>query len=65
MNKESLTKSYQVYPQAHFSDQFYLIIFQDVFFFTPKVSVHNFTDDVLASFASTLEELLAISESEC
>ena len=35
-------------------------------FFVPKASVHNFADDnTLASFASTLKELLPILESEC
>ena len=42
------------------------IFFNDVFFFIPKASVHNLLDDnTLASFASTLKELLPILESEC
>ena len=42
------------------------IFFNDFFFFLPKASVHNFADDnTLASFASTLYELLPILESEC
>ena len=59
MNKESLTRSYQVHPKA-------LIFFNDFFFFIPKASVHNFADDnTSASFASTLKELLPILESKC
>ena len=65
MNKASLTQSYQVYPKAQFLDQFYIIFFLTAFVFIPKVSVHNFADNTLASFASTLEELLPILESEC
>ena len=64
MNKASLTQSYQVYPKAQFSDQFYIIFFLTALVFIPKVSVHNFADNTLASFASTLEELLPILESE-
>ena len=57
MNKVSLTQSYQLYPKAQFLYQFYLIFFS---------TVHNFADDnTLASFASTLKELLPILESEC
>ena len=42
------------------------IFFNDLFFFIPEASVHNFADDnTLASFASTLKELLPILESEC
>ena len=42
------------------------IFFNDIFFFIPKASVHNFADDnTLASFASTLKEVLTILESEC
>ena len=44
----------------------YNILFNDFFFFISKTSVHNFADDnTLASFASTLKELLPILESEC
>ena len=48
-------------------EQFYLIFFfSNFFYFVPKASVHNFADeDTLASFASTLKELLSILESEC
>ena len=42
------------------------IFFNDFFFFIPRASFHNFADDnTLASFASRLEELLPILESEC
>ena len=42
------------------------IFFNNFFFFIPKASVHNFVDDnTLASFTSTLKELLPILESEC
>ena len=62
--KVSLTQSYQVYPKAQFSDQFFF--FNHFFFLIPKASVHNFADDnTLASFACTLKELLSILESEC
>ena len=41
------------------------IFFSDFLFFIPKASVHNFADNNnLASFASTLEKLLSILESE-
>ena len=65
-NKASLTQSYQMQPKAQFSDQFYLIFFSTTFFFfIPKASVHNFADDnTLSSFASTIEELVPISEQE-
>ena len=60
-----MTQSYQVYPKAQFSDQFHIFFFNDFFFFIPKASVHNFADDnTLASFASTLKELLPILELE-
>ena len=49
MNKESLTQSYQLYPRAQFSDQFYLMFFGKI---------------VLAKFASTLKNT-PILESEC
>ena len=49
-----------------FGPNLYNIFFNDFFFFIPKTSVHNFADDnTLASFASTLKELLPILESEC
>ena len=66
VNKASFRQSYQVYPKAQFSDQFYLIFFSATFcFLIPKASVHNFADNNnLASFASTLEKLLSILESE-
>ena len=36
------------------------------FFFIPKASLHNFVNDnTLASFTSTLKEILPILESEC
>ena len=42
------------------------IFFNNFFFFIPKASVHNFAvDNTLASFASTLKELMSILESEC
>ena len=42
------------------------IFSNNFFFFIPKASVHNFADDyTLASFASRLEELIPILESEC
>ena len=42
------------------------IFFKDFLFFIPKASVHNFADgNTLASFASTLKELLPIVEPEC
>ena len=40
------------------------IFFNDEFLFFPVVSIHNFeNDNTLASFASTLEELLSILRS--
>ena len=43
----------------------YNIFFNDFFFFIPKTSVHNFADDnTLASFGSTIKELLPILKSE-
>ena len=43
-----------------------LFLISTTFFFILKDSVHNFADDnTLASFPTTLKELLAISESEC
>ena len=45
---------------------FGLIFFNNFFFFIPKALVHNFAfDNTLASFASTLKELMSILESEC
>ena len=53
-------------PQGSIFGPILYIFFHDLFFFTPKASVHNFADDnTLASFASTLKELLPILESEC
>ena len=66
MNKMILTQSYQVYPKAQFYDNFFNVFFNDFFFFIPKASVHNLADDnTLASFASTLKDLLPILESKC
>ena len=67
MNKASLTQPYCVYPKAQFFGPIlFNTFFNDFFFFIPKASVHNFADDnTLASFASTLDELLPILESEC
>ena len=65
-NEESKFNTIKVYPKVQFSDQFYIIFFSTAFVFIPKASVHNFVNDnTLASFASTLEELLPILESEC
>ena len=62
MNKASLTQSYQVYPRAQFSDQFYIIFFSATFS-TSKASFHNFADDnTFASFSSILKLIL---KSEC
>ena len=54
-------------PQGStFGPILYNIFFNNFFFFIPKASVHNFADvNTLASFASTLKELLPILESEC
>ena len=54
-------------PQCSiFGPILYNIFFNDFFFFIPKASVHSFAiDNTLASFASTLKELLPILESEC
>ena len=54
-----------MYLKAQFLDQFY-IFFSTIFSSLYQYSVHNFADDnTLASFASTLKELLPILESKC
>ena len=67
MSKASLTQSNQVYPKPRLTFRTnFKYFFNNFFFFIPKASVHNFADDnTLASFASTLKELLPILGLEC
>ena len=73
MNKVSLTQLYQVYHKGSvFGLIFLRMFFNDFYFFIPKSTydksavANNFADDnTLASFASTLKELLPNLESEC
>ena len=66
MNKASLTTVISSVPQGPICGPILFNIFFNGFLFLfPKVSVHNFADDnTLASFASTLKELLPTVESE-
>ena len=67
MNKASLIQIILGVPQGSiFGPVLFNTFFNDFFFFIPKASFHNFADEyTVASFASTLEELLPILESEC
>ena len=50
-----------VHQGSFFGPILYNILFSDFFFFSPKASVHDIADDnTLASFASTLKDLLPI-----
>ena len=54
-----------MYPKAQFPNPLCIIFSTTISFFIPKVLVHNFAyDNILASFASTLKELLPILECE-
>ena len=52
-------------PKAQFPNPLCIIFSTTISFLIPKASVHNFVyDNILASFASTLKELLPILECE-
>ena len=66
MNKASLIVISGLTQDSIFGQISFKMFFKDLLFFIPKASVLNFADDItLASFASTLKELLPILESEC